>query len=115
MDDEALKDILTKYRACTVQIIEVIENNNFDSLPKLIEERQNILDEALNMTYEKEKMKQIYEELKLDELQNELNSLMTGKLSLIKAEMEKIDKSKIANSVYNKGNYANARIFNKKI
>lgn len=113
--DEVLKDILNKYKAATIEIMEVIESDNIDSLMKLVGERQKVVDEALKMTYEKETMQQIYAELKLDELQSELNSLVTGKLSSIKCEMEKIDKSKTANNVYNNGNFINAQILNKKI
>lgn len=113
--DEALKDILTKYRDCTLKIIETIQNDNLDSLEKLIEERKNLVEETLNTNDEKEKMKQIYEELRLNELGDELNSLMARKISLIRNEMEKIDKSKVANNLYNKGKYVNAKIFSKKI
>ena len=113
--NEVLQNILTNYRVCTLQIIEIIENDNLDSLKELIEDRQNLVDEALNTTYEKEEMKQIYKELKLDELQEKLNSIMSRKLSLIRNEMEKIDKNKMANSIYNKGKYTNAKIFSKKI
>lgn len=113
--DEDLKEILTNYRACTLQIIEIIQNDKLDSLQKLIDDRQKLVDEVLNMACEKEEMEKVYKQLNLDELQSELNSLMSGKLSFIRNEMEKIAKSKIASNGYNQINNNSAKIFSKKI
>ncbi|QAT40543.1 flagellar protein FliT [Clostridium sp. JN-9] len=113
--NEDLRDILVKYKECTLKIIEVIENDNIESLQKLIDRRQNLLEEASNINNKKGQLKQIYEELNLDEIQSELNILMTKKLAYIKNEMNKIAKSKTANNMYNKGNNNGAKIFSKKI
>lgn len=113
--NEKLIDLLSEYRECTLQIIEIIKNDTLDSLQELINKRQNLLDAALNTSIKKEKMNQIFIELKLDELQVKLNTLIANKISIIKCEMDKIAKAKMANSIYNKDNYNNAKIFSKKI
>lgn len=113
--NEDLKDIMTKYKDCTLKIIEIINEGNFDSLQKLINYRQNLLEETSKINYKKEELKKIYEELDLDELQSKLNIIMSKKISSIRTEMEKIAKNKAANNMYNKGSFCGAKIFSKKI
>lgn len=113
--EDTYRDILSEYRSCTLKIIEVIQSGNLESLERLIAERQRLVEDISNSTLEKEKLKQIYKELKIEELQGELNLLISKKLSFIKGELEKIDKNKMVNHIYNKGNFTNAKIFSKKI
>lgn len=112
---EDLRSILTSYKEFTLKIIETVKRDNFDSLQTLIDDRQSLLDKALNISYNKEELQQIYKELNLDEIQEQLNTLMKGKLSYIRSEMEKIAKNKRANSMYNKHTFDNSHIFSKKI
>lgn len=113
--DENFKDILVMYKECTLKIINNVENDNLDSLEELVKERQCLLDKALNIEYEKEASKRIYEELNLNELQDKLNTLMSEKLEVIRNEMQKIAKSKQANTMYNKRLGGGAKIFSKKL
>jgi hypothetical protein len=113
--DENFKNILVMYKEYTLQIIKIIEADDLDSLEELIEKRQCLIDKALVTPYEKEENKKIYEELGLNELQDGLNGLMLKKLEVIRNEMQKISKSKMANMMYNKRNYAGAKIFSKKL
>lgn len=113
--NKELKDVLTSYKECTLEIIQTIEDNKLDSLEELIEERQRLLDKALSVTDQSEKSKQIYKELGLDELQEKLNTLMLKKLDVIRSKMQKISKSKVANNAYNKRNCVSASIFSKRL
>ncbi|MBV7272254.1 hypothetical protein [Clostridium thailandense] len=112
--DANLKDILIKYKEYTMQIIKVVEEDNLDLLEELIQSRQMLVDKALNSIVEKEEGKKMYKELELDEVQEKLNTLMSVKLEAVRAEMEKVAKSKRANNSYNK-RYTSATIFSKKI
>ena len=109
-----LQDVLIKYKECTLQIIRIIEEDNFDMLGELIQSRQEIVDEALECTFDKVEGKRVYKELGLNEIQEKLNILMSSKLEGIRSEMDKIAKSKRANNSYNK-RYTSATIFSKKI
>lgn len=109
-----LKETLIAYKECTLEIIKAIEEDNLDLLGELIEVRQNLVDEALNTSGAKEEGKKVYKELNLDELQEQLNVLISGKLEFIRSEMEIVNRSKRASNSYNK-RYSNAAIFSKKI
>lgn len=109
-----LKDILDEYEECTLRIIKIIEDDKVDSLGELIKKRQQLVDEVLSIPCQKEENKKIYKEFQLDELQDKLNALISKKLEIIRNEIQKISKSKVANNVYNRG-YKGAVIFSKKI
>lgn len=112
--DGDLMDTLVEYKECTLEIIKIVEDDKVDSLKELIKKRQQLVDKVLSIPCEKEESKKIYEEFQLDELQDKLNALILKKLDIIRNEMHKISKSKMANDSYNRG-CNSAVIFSKKI
>lgn len=106
-----IRKILTEYRDCTVQIVNVLQKDRLEALDELIEKRQQLVDEALNTTFIKEEAKLINEELQLQQLQDEMNELMLKKMNLIKNKIQQIAKSKTANNVYNRTGFISANIF----
>jgi hypothetical protein len=113
--EENLKNVLIKYRDCTLEIIELLEKNDIDSVDDLVQKRQNIVDEAMGIKCSKEETKVISEELKLQQLQDQLNVLMFKRLKEIKDAMQKNSNNKHANSAYRGINGNAPRIFSKKI
>lgn len=109
--EENIRKTLTQYRDCTLQIIDILEKDDFESLEELIQKRQQVVDEVTKTTCMKEEMKLIYEELRLQQLQEKLKELMFKKIALAKDQFKEIAKKKTANNVYNRTGYIGANIF----
>lgn len=112
---EDVKEILNQYRVCTLSIMKTIEEEELDLLPPMLEERQNLLDKISDSDYDNDDVRLYYNELRLEELQENLNFMISGKLSFIRDEIAKLNKSQNANNSYNKVNFGGAKIFSKKI
>lgn len=113
--NEDLRSTLIKYRDCTLEIIKLLEKDDIDSIDELAQERQSLVDQAIEMKGIKEEYKDINQELKLEELQAKLNILMSNRLKEIKEKSEEISKNRKATNVYGGVNGTAARIFSKKI
>jgi hypothetical protein len=110
--EEDLRKALCAYRDCTLQVIEILKNDEFDLLDQMVEKRQALTDLILETKCEKAKAKAIYDEFQLQKLQNKINELMLKKMSLIKSNIENISRNKAANNAYIRNN--GAKIFSLK-
>lgn len=113
--EENLKNVLIKYRDCTLEIMKLLEKNDIDSVDDLVQKRQSLVDEVMGIKCSKEEAKVISEELKLQQLQDQVNVLMSKRLKEIKDAMQKNSDNKHANSAYRGATGNMPRIFSKKI
>lgn len=111
---EEVKKIWLDYKKHTINIINLLEKEQFDNLEDEIEKRQLTLNKLSSFPEQKEESKKIYENLKIQELQNKAEEIIKEKSFSIKEKLEEISRSKRATSAYGKLPYG-AAIFSKKI
>lgn len=110
-----LKQALTQYKNYTLDLISVLEKEEFDSLDKVLNERQFVIEEINNIDYTREEFKVIVEELEILILQKKLTELINEKRNNTRIELDNIVNSKKANKNYNRKFYSDSMFFNKKI
>ncbi|NLU09257.1 MAG: sugar porter family MFS transporter [Clostridiales bacterium] len=107
-------EILTDYKKCTEDIIEILKKGDFDSLQDKMKIRQGILNELISNNNKKIEARKVYEKLNIEETENEARKLMKEKTLSIKEKLRNISVNKTASSAY--GSVGNsAKIFSKKI
>lgn len=111
---EEVKKIWLDYKEYTINVINLLKKDEFDNLEDEIEKMQLILNKLISFPEQKEESKKIYENLKIEELQNKAEEIIRAKSFYIKEKLEEISKGKRATSAYGKLPYG-AAIFSKKI
>ncbi|MBE6058355.1 flagellar protein FliT, partial [Clostridium sp.] len=84
-----LRNKLIKFREITLNIIDSLEKEDYDSPERLLEERENIIKEINNLDYQKEEFKKIDKELELLVIEKKLQNLMVEKKVKIKLKLKK--------------------------
>lgn len=110
----SIEDILVDYKNCTYEIIEVLKEEDTDSLSSKIDKRQSILDELICETSKKNEAKELYKKLNVGEVDGEAKKLMEKKALLMKEKLKSISRNRAANSAYGRG-INSPKIFSKKI
>lgn len=106
---------LNQYKEFTLKIISSIEEEKFDILNELLNQRGDIIKEISNLNCSKEEFKVEFEKLGLAELDQKMKSTLIQKRENIKDKMEKLNKSKNLTLSYNKDLYRRSGIFSKKV
>ena len=114
-DQNTLEVALTDYRAITIKLIESLENDDYDSLEGLINQRQKLINTMSDMDYSKDEFKTQCSKLEIVMLQHKLDSLMVNKRNNLRQEMDNLSAAKNANRNYTKGFNVDSFFFNKKI
>ncbi|KOY65705.1 flagellar protein FliT [Clostridium sporogenes] len=112
---DKLRNKLIKFKEITLSIIDSLENEDYDSPERLLEERENIIKEINNLDYKKEEFKKVDKELELLVIEKRLQNLMIEKKLRIKLKLKKASENKEANKNYNTKQYNTQRILNMKI
>ena len=107
-----LEELLKRYKEITVEMISKIDDNADISI--LIEKRQLVLSSLLSIDITKEKFKEIYNKLEIEEYEEKLQSLTQSKMLDVKKEIKKLRQSQVAYKKYSDFN-GNAMIFSTKI
>ncbi len=76
---DELRSKLIKFREITLNIIDSLEKEDYDSPENLLEERENIIKEISDLNCKKEEFKKIDEELELLLIEKKLQNLMIQK------------------------------------
>lgn len=114
---EDTKTLITSFREKTLDILNCFNNEDFDKLNGLLQEREAIIKmfkENPNI-YTKEK---IGEELKgtdIMELNDKAKELIVKNMKDIKEKLENINKDKFVKKKYYNGFSGNSMFFNKKV
>ena len=107
-----LEELLKRYKDITIEMISKIDDNADISI--LIEKRQLVLSSLLSIDITKEKFKEIYNKLEIEEYEEKLQSLTQSKMLDVKKEIKKLRQSQVAYKKYSDFN-GNAMIFSTKI
>lgn len=110
-----LKHKLEEYRNTTLELIEALEKEEFNSLQQLLNKRQALIEEISTLNYSQEEFKEACDFFNILKLQYKLNSLMKEKQIEIKEKINNNMKEKNANKAYNSAFYTPNRFLNKKI
>lgn len=113
MENELVK-ALGEYRKYTIELINCLEREDYNSLEYFLNKRQQILDELSNSNYTKEQFSKVSKKLELLVYQQKLNDLMIEKRDKVKQDINRLVQSKNASNMYNRNGYE-AKIFSKKI
>ncbi|MCY6483663.1 flagellar protein FliT [Clostridium aestuarii] len=113
--NDNLKEKFNLYKTATNNIINNLEQDDYESLNHLFDSRQKIIDEIDKMKYLKEDLKAIIDELKILMLEEKLTKLMNEKKDCLRRKIKNISVKRNANNVYNKGFYSNISFVNKKV
>lgn len=111
---EKIQNILREFKNLTVNLIEDLEVENYNSLDNIIEQRNILLDKLINKKYTKEDINKATKDLQIRELNHKLSVLLQSNMNKIKQNLEDISKSKVANNMYNNV-YKTPNIFSKKV
>lgn len=114
-DNENLKDIMNNFKELTLMLITSVENEEYDRLDFLINERQKLIDKMELLNYTREEFKEVCIGLQILPLQQKLTTIMNSSKNKIRNELDKMATSKTANKNYNKGFKVDAIFFNKQI
>lgn len=110
-----LYEYLTCYNNITIKLIELVENEQYDILDQLINDRQKLIENMKKINYTKEEFKHICGKFKMLIIEQKLNSLMNQQKAKLRSELNKISISKNANKTYKRGYAVDSIFFNKKI
>jgi len=111
----SLEAALENYKNSTINLIDSLRNDNYDSLEGIIAERQKLINTMSSMNYSKEEFKELCDKLEIVLLQHKLDNLMQDKRSNLRKEMDSLSVAKNANRNYTRGFNVDSMFFNKKI
>lgn len=106
-----MKKKVDLYKKISLDIVEAFENEDFDEIDILLNERQEIIDEE----YEKEKLKILLVQSGVLNIDKEISRLFDISIMNVKNEIRKCKKTKLANNSYVDSNRNNLQIFLKKV
>ena len=106
---------LSEFKNGTLDLIKSVEDEDYDSLEKKFNERQEIINKIEKLTYQKDEFIRICQELQIPDLNQKLDCLMHDRKNKIKNEMTNLVKKKNANNSYTKKMSVDPLFFNKKI
>lgn len=112
--EKSIKDLLWEYKNYTVDIINLLEKESFDSIENKMIERQCTLDKLVSKSDKKNEAKIFYDELDIKDLEDRAQKLMEKKALIIKGKLNNVSKNKVASNAYIKRTNS-AKIFSKKI
>lgn len=110
-----LNEELRKYRDSTEIIINHLVNDDYDSILDLFNNRQLIIDRISKIDYEKPDFISVSQSLGILDLEKKLNRIMEQKKNEVKIKLSKITTVRNVNSNYNKSNYVDSILINKKV
>lgn len=98
-------EIFDEYRQINLKIIDSIKNDKEDI--KLLEQREIIIKKIFSLNLDKDKIKKIYIEKNLDDLDKELECVLKNKMLSVKQEIKQLVAKKQANLGYATANRTN--------
>lgn len=114
---EDTKMLIASFREKTLDILNCFNNEDFDNLNKLFQEREAIIKmfkENPNI-YTKEKIAEELKTTDIMELNDKVKELIVKNMKDIKEKLENINKNKFVKKKYYNGFSGNSMFFNKKV
>ncbi|SKA72706.1 hypothetical protein SAMN05428976_10134 [Clostridium sp. USBA 49] len=110
-----LRENLLNFKKITESLINEIKEENYNSLEDIFNKREIVINTIKKIDYNLEDFKNISSELKLLEMERELNILINEKRQFIVEEINKLKTYKRANNNYQKNFKPDSIFFSKKI
>jgi len=110
-----IKILLISYNNATKELIECLDNDDFDNLDALLDKRQEIIESIKELNYTNEEFASIAVELDLLEWEKRLNTIMEEKMNDARKELKKAVSGRSISNAYSKSFNVDPVFFNKKI
>jgi hypothetical protein len=112
-----IKSLVSEYREKTVNMLIAIEQEDYDKLNLLIEERHKIIDLFMENPedYDRNKIREEFKNNDIFELNKKVNELTEKKFLVVKEKLQSINSNISIKKKYNQGFSGNSLFFNKKI
>lgn len=107
-----MKNYLIKYKELTEKILDEIKKEKLENALKVMDERELLLKEMSNINIDKNI--DLEKELSLISLNKEIEDEINRQKKYLKIEMDKVKRSKMANSIYGR-KFENIYFLNKQI
>ena len=83
-----IKDIFIQYKEIDIKIIKSLKEDKEDV--KLFDERGDVIKMIVSSNIDKSELAKIYEDMKLEELDNEIEEILKEKMDLVKKNIRKL-------------------------
>jgi c-di-GMP-binding flagellar brake protein YcgR len=110
-----LEALLLQYNALTLNLIELLENDDFDSLERVFDLRQKVISNIDNIEFDSIDFKNVCKEVDLLPLQQRLTIIINKKKAMLKNEINNLEVTRIANKSYKTEHSIDSLYFNEKI
>lgn len=107
-----LQQLLKRYKEITEEYMKSFDD--LEEVKRLIELRQNILDEIKANKVSREELRVVVESLGIMELEEKVMTFTKGESDKVKQEMLELKRTKSANAMYS-SNFNNINFINKRI
>ncbi|MPN01320.1 hypothetical protein SDC9_148529 [bioreactor metagenome] len=114
-DIEGLKYYLQQFREKTIEIINLLEHEEYDKLDEALNKREEIIKSITQIHSDSDVFKGLCVNLKIIPLEQKLNSILNSKKSEIQKELNKISNKTSANKNYNKSFSVDSLYLSKKV
>lgn len=111
-----MEELARLYKEISLELITRLENGELDTIEKLLDNRQEILNqEILNEESNKKRFKDILVKQGILEIDNNISNLLNENIIKVKNEIREHKMSKQANNSYINFNKNKLNIFNEKV
>lgn len=104
-----------KIKNCSLEIIDILEKENYDSLESKLDERQELINSINKLAFTKQEINAVCEKLKIMELSQRINDLINNKKVKVKELIKQNVIKQNANDKYNKNFYDSSHVFSRKV
>lgn len=112
---EEYKKIFIEFSDKTNEILEALNNEDYDKVNAALSQREQIIDSMKAQNIDREVFKEMDKLLKIQEKEAQIKALLSKKAYDVKDEIRKLQLTGKANHSYNKGFYDKNKIFSKKV
>lgn len=114
MEYSLLKEKFNEYACLTKEIINTLNEEDYDNLQGILNKRDMIL-KSIASGYNKRDVKEVCDELQIMKLEKEATELISQKKEETRIKINQISKKRNANISYNRGLNSKSTIFSKKV
>lgn len=113
--EEDIKRLLEIYKSISLDILKVVEHQNYNSLDIYIDKRQDLVNQLQNLNYNPKEYSQYIKDLNLKEIEENIKILMNKHFEEVRDEIKQLEKGQLVNKMYNKNLYTNYSLLDVKV
>ncbi len=110
-----LETLLFQYKALTLNLIELLEKDDFESLERIFDLRQKVIFNIEKIDFDSKDFKNVCKEINLLPLQQRLTIMINKKKAVVKNEINNLEVTRVANKGYNREQSIDSLYISKKI